>query len=75
MRVEGKGGTVMKELDSPKNLMINEPSRKNTQNFQFAVQIEILQENTLFDIPPHIVGSVAQHAYVQICYSLCCHKN
>ena len=34
---------LREELDSLKNLIIHEPSRKKTQKFQFAAPIEILQ--------------------------------
>ena len=35
-----------KELDSSNDLIIHEPSRKNTQKVQFAIQIEIFREDT-----------------------------
>ena len=41
--------SVTKELlDSSKILMIHEPSGENIHKFQYAVQIEIFQENTFF---------------------------
>ena len=48
------------------NSVFRESSRKNTPKFQFAVQIEIFQENTFFYVPYLIIGPVAQHTHVQI---------
>ena len=50
------------DLDTSKVLIIREPSRQNTQEFTFAVQIEIYEESTLLNY--HLllyVGSVTQH--------------
>ena len=43
---------LRRNLKAKQNLISHEPSRKITQKFQFAVQIEAFQENTLFDLLP-----------------------
>ena len=55
-----------KELNSSKIPKIHGSSRENT-HLQYATQIKKFQEDTLFDIPPPIVGSITQHTHVQVC--------
>ena len=37
------------------------------QKFQFAVQKKLLPENTLFDVPPPTLGTLAHRTHVEIC--------
>ena len=51
---------LRRSLIAQKNLIIHEPSRKNTRNFRFAVQIEIFRESQ----PPPTLPFVTQHTLV-----------
>ena len=57
----------MREFGSSKDRKKSKPNRKNTLNFQFAVQQKLFSKTLIFDLPPPTLGTLTRHTQVKIC--------